>query len=79
MEKIRLVVYDDCVLGYVIPEIPNSIQILHSSVLRGSCNSNEQGSIPLTPLKTLRTATEKDFNEFNVSFIGYNKESYIFI
>lgn len=79
MQKIKLVVacqYGDKenILGYILPELPNSLQILHASVLRGAVVDRLAGSISLPP--KWRLATEQDFERFAVSFNGFNAEGY---
>jgi hypothetical protein len=58
-----------------MPEQPERVCILHTSILRGSYLSNSSG-IYVTD-GTVRLATPKDFDEFRVSFKGFdNKELY---
>lgn len=45
--------------------------ILHSSVLRGATIPREQGWIYAPEKPVLRSATIKDFNDFRVSYKGY--------
>jgi hypothetical protein len=75
-DKIKLVVLNENTLGYIIPELPNYVQHLHASVLRGAT-----GSSPSLVGSTdkIRIASEKDFHEYGVYFGGYgNKEEYEF-
>ena len=81
-ERIKLVVIDEHTLGYLIPN-SNYAGVLHASVLRGSPVSGSPLSamnpIPVA-FKKVRLASEKDFNDFRVSFEGYkkNKNEYEF-
>ena len=76
--KIKLVVYKEHTLGYILPEIPNSVQILHSSPLKGAnSTTNLQDNYHINNLNEIRLASEKDFDDFNVDFKGYDdKEVY---
>lgn len=76
--KIKLVVYKEHTLGYILPELPNSVQILQSSPLKGAIGTtNLQGNYHINNLSEIRLAGEKDFDDFNVDFKGYdNKEVY---
>lgn len=79
MQKIKLVVacqYGDTenILGYILPELPNSLQILHASALRGAVVDRLAGSISLP--KKWRLATEQDFERFAVSFVGFKNDHY---
>lgn len=79
MQKIKLVVacqYGDKenILGYILPELPNSLQILHASILRGAVADRLCGSVCLP--EKWRLASADDFQEFRVSFDGYKNDRY---
>ena len=61
-------------LGYLF-RIGNTLHlgILHTSILKGSSYSNLTGSIMILPqeFKDVRKATQKDFDDFNVSSKGH--------
>ncbi len=79
-DRIKLVVIDDHTLGYILPERPNSAQILHSSILKGSLGLDSGSSVNLKNRK-VRLASEKDFDDFRVLFTpqGFgNSKEYIF-
>jgi hypothetical protein len=65
--KVKLVVYQEHTLGYITPELPNYVQILHSSVLRGSPKKSDNfGSFMADG--SVRLATEKDFDDYRCYF-----------
>ncbi len=75
-DKIKLVVYKEHTLGYIDPALPNSVQILQSSPLRGAVGvSNLQNSFHINDMSEVRTASEKDFDTFRVSFEGYQNDN----
>lgn len=78
-DKIKLVVVEECVLGYIFPEYPDTAHILHSSILKGANAYPSDGSIHIAH-KEVRTANEKDFDDFRVCFNGYknNPQEYEF-
>jgi len=78
MERIKLVVVNENMLGYITPEQPNYVSILRSSILRGATYPELCGPYLLGFYDETRLATEKDFNDFRVSFEGYNKLTEIY-
>ena len=79
-EKIKLVVYKEHTLGYILPELPDSVQILHSSPLKGAIGTtNLQNNFQINNLNEIRLASESDFDAFGISFDGYkNSPDYIY-
>ena len=75
-ERTKLVVADEHTLGYITPN-SNIVGILHASVLKGatsSCPLSSLNPMPAYMFKKIRLATEKDFDDFRVSFVGFNNE-----
>jgi hypothetical protein len=73
-ERIKLVVINENTLGYLIPGI-DWAGVLHASVLKGSKFNNY--SHAYIKDEKVRLASEKDFEEFRVSFKGYeNPDEY---
>ena len=76
MEKIQLIVIDNHTLGYLIPN-STMAGILHTSVLKGS-TLNQYDNVE-TKEKNIRLASKKDFEDFRVSFEGYeNSDEYLY-
>lgn len=79
MDKIKLVVYNEYALGYILPQQPNQVCILANSILRGAplkvCNT----PYPISFNDNVRLASEKDFEDYRVCFEGFdNPEMYEF-
>ena len=74
MDKIRLIVIDEHTLGYQISE--TMAGVLQASVIKGATQS------PWTNIiikgKNIRLASQKDFDEFNVSMDGYKRAPHQF-
>lgn len=80
MEKIKLVVYNEHSLGYILPNEPNTLKILGQSVIKGAgCFLGWYEKI-IHSTDTVRLANESDFHFFRVSFNGYknNPQEYEF-
>lgn len=79
MDKIRLVVYNEYALGYIMPEQPDTVCTLSDSVLRGAPFRVMDEPYFIKDSDTVRRAGKKDFDTFRVSFEGYdNPEEYDF-
>jgi hypothetical protein len=62
----KTIVLNNHTLGVIYP---NGLQILKTSILRGSPYTYDPGVIPFDPTKNhYRAATKKDFDEFRVMF-----------
>lgn len=71
VERTKLIVADENTLGYVLPN-SEMVGVLHASVLRGATSSATPK--PIYMFEKTRLATEKDFDNFRVSFQGFNNE-----
>ena len=72
MKKIKLVVCNEYCLGYILPECPNMVCTLSDSVLKGAPFRVMNEPYQITKNDKIRLASEIDFENFNVSFEGYN-------
>lgn len=73
--KTKLVVIGEHTLGYILPN-STMAGVLHASILKGATFTvhNEPLQLPRYN-ETVRLATPKDFDEFRVSFEGFNNPS----
>ena len=79
MDRIKLVVYNEYVLGYIIPEQPYMVNTLANSVLRGASFRMMFEPYYIGAHDTVRLADRQDFEDFRVVFNGYdNTEEYEF-
>lgn len=79
LPRIQLVVVNEHTLGYIRPESPHSLIILHTSILKGSYWNQNAGPVLLSSMDNVRLASRKDFEEYRVLFTdrGYgNKDIY---
>lgn len=60
------VVVNENTLGYVYSSRPDSLNILHGSILRGAVSTAQDGSRYLSPLDVVRPATIADFRAYSV-------------
>lgn len=72
MEKIKLAVYNEYALGYIMPERPDTFYTLKDSVLRGAPWRVMREPYFIGPNATVRLASRKDFEDFGLSFEGYD-------
>lgn len=79
MDKIKLVVFNEYALGYIMPERPDTVFTLADSVLRGAPIRTTITPYYIGTGDTVRLAGKKDFETFRVMFDGYgNREEYEF-
>lgn len=74
-QKIKLVVINNCMLGTIYPETPNSAGILAASVIRGAVCASQAIEPKAVHPSEYRLASAKDFDEFRVSFVGFDNEA----
>lgn len=72
-DKIKLVVVNENVLGYVFPEKPNIFNFLRCSIIKGCSLDEMNGYHTFSKTDKVRLASSKDFDEFRVSFSGFDK------
>ncbi len=78
MSKIKLVVFNEFALGYIMPERPSTLYTLADSVLRGAPHTIIAPYF-IGAYDTVRLANRQDFENFRVVFDGYdNTEVYEF-
>jgi hypothetical protein len=68
--RTKLVVLNNHTLGYILPD-SKYVSPLRASILKGATSENP---IMLSPDDDVRLASEKDFEEFGVSFNGYKND-----
>lgn len=73
MKRIKLIVYNEYCLGYILSEYPNMVCTLADSVLKGAPFRVINEPYQITKSDKIRLASEKDFEDFRVSFEGYDK------
>lgn len=77
MDKIKLVVFNEYALGYIMPEQPDTVFTLADSVLRGAPIRTITSPYYIGTGDTVRLAGKQDFDDFRVVFRGYdNPEKY---
>ncbi|BBI90479.1 hypothetical protein HYO65_gp087 [Tenacibaculum phage PTm1] len=72
MSKTKIVVANENTLCYIIPQLPNSLQVLSPSIIRGS-TMQDFGSYPIENYE-VRLATSKDFETYRVCENGYRED-----
>lgn len=75
-DKIKLVVLNENVLGSISYDHFNTVGVIKASILKGDSGSLNPRAF-VSP-ESVRLASPKDFEDFNVSFDGFNSEEYIF-
>ena len=79
MEKIKLVVYNEYALGYIMPELPDTVCTLSDRVTLGAPFRVMDEPYYIGANDTVRLASKKDFETFRVVFDGYdNPQEYEF-
>ena len=79
VKLIRLVVINENMLGYILPQEPFHAGILASSVIRGAYHFWQDGPYPLCVSgRDVRPATPADFDTFRVNMQQYCRPEYTF-
>ncbi len=79
MDRIKLVVFNEYALGYIMPERPGTVFTLAESVLRGAPFRAMVEPYYIGSRDTIRLAGKQDFEAFRVVFEGYdNSDKYEF-
>lgn len=72
-QRIKLVVCDENILGYINPRTPCTIGIINASILKGANVGMYQTTLSVSQLyDNVRLASEKDFQDFGVVFGGFD-------
>lgn len=66
-EKVEYVVADEHTIGYINPERPHYIVVLHSSILRGAIFELSPGPKLISLYSKIRPATSEDFETYRIS------------
>jgi hypothetical protein len=76
-QRTKLIVVEENTLGYILPQLPNTLCILHASILKGSRYVSYSNIESFILPKEYRLATAADFEEFNQCFNGFmNPDQY---
>ena len=79
MDRIKLVVFNEYALGYIMPERPDTVYTLANSALRGASFRELFEPYYIGAYDTVRLAGKQDFESFRVVFDGYdNTDEYEF-
>lgn len=79
MDKIKLVVYNEYTLGYIMPDQPDKVCTLVDRVTLGAPFRVMNEPYFIGARDTVRLAGKNDFETFRVSFEGYdNPQMYEF-
>lgn len=75
MNKIRFVVVDENVFGYINPGRPNTIGVLSTSILRGAYRTWKDGPIDVPMDRShMRPARLDDFRTFRIALYCYDDD-----
>ena len=70
--KVRFVIYRERVLGYILPDRPDYVQVLKPSILKGDSGAWDSRLIVIP--SDVRLATSKDAETFNFDFSQYDND-----
>ena len=77
MDKIKLVVYNEYALGYIMPEQPGKVCTLVDRITLAAPFTTNKRTTIIGKRDTVRLAGRKDFDTFRIVFDGYdNPEIY---
>jgi hypothetical protein len=75
MQRIKLVVFNEHTLGYIVPELPKYMFPIRASILKGATFETSDSSKLISSNDKVRLASEQDFDDFRVCFGGFGNES----
>lgn len=73
-DKIKLVVYNNHTFGYILPEIPNEVQVLRDSILKGAPFAVHRDSFVINKGDKVRPVQRSDFDVYRICIDGYYED-----
>jgi hypothetical protein len=74
-DRIKVVVFKEHTIGFIFPEMPNSVSVLHSSLLKGAPFELWPACKVINKPEEVRLASNKDLEDFMIAPGQYDDET----